>query len=88
MELCTKCKLNPRADADNNNPWCLGCRAEYMRGYNSTRKEMLKQKGFQEGMREMRTALANAFEEIRGTGAFSAQEVAAMIRQAPGPLLD
>ncbi len=88
MELCTKCKKNERADADNNNPWCKECRAQYAREYQAVRKEMLKQKGFQEGAREMRIALAKGFDDIRGTGSFSGPEIASMIMQAPGPTLD
>jgi hypothetical protein len=42
------------------------------------------QKGFHKGIAAMRNLLAQEFEKL-GSGNFSGLEVAALIRQAPGP---
>ncbi len=87
MEVCSKCKKNPRADADSTNPWCNPCKTEYAKEYQAIKKEMMKQRGFHEGVREMRTLLAGEFGKLGG-GSFSGYEIRELIMQAPGPTLD
>lgn len=88
IKMCSACGNAPRAAQDSTNPHCKGCRAVYARAYRQVSTEMTHAKAFREGVRAMKDLLANEFEQIRGTGAFGGQEIAAMIRQAPGPLLD
>jgi hypothetical protein len=87
LRMCSKegCP-NPRADADNSNPWCKEHRAEYQREYERTRLAKKERHGYAEGIRAMRELLASEFDQL-GYSQFTAMECAILIRNAPGPKL-
>jgi len=86
FERCPKCNLRPQAPGGTVK-WCLECRAEYQRNYQNGRTEMAKNKGFREGVKATKELLAREFEQFGGSQ-FSGDEIAALIRRAPGPKND
>ncbi len=85
FERCPKCKLRPASPGGNH--WCNECRAAYQREYRETELKMAKNKGFYEGVSATKELLAKEFERF-GSGSFSGDEIAQLIRQAPGPKHD
>ena len=83
-EMCSKCKEKPRADPDGTNPWCLDCRAKYMKEYRATVEGKAEAKGFARGARAMQEALAKSAEGM-GSGSLSGYEIASIIRDMPPP---
>jgi hypothetical protein len=83
---CAKCGIRPAGApaGQGGNKWCNECRAQWQRDYQDTRITMANNKGFYEGVKAMRDLLAQEFERL-GWGAFTGDEIALLIRQAPGP---
>lgn len=86
-KLCTKCDREPRVDQSEKatNRHCTKCRTEVARAYQSSKLEQENGKGFGRGVQAMRDLIAGEFYQ-QGSGMYSGYEIAALIRQAPGPL--
>lgn len=85
--MCSKCGERPRADATSTNPWCLECKAEYQREYVAKLKKQNAEQAFARGVAGMKKVLAAEFDRL-GSGSFDGYEIAALIRNAPGPKFD
>lgn len=85
--MCSKCGLNPRADANSTNPWCKDCQTKKMREYHATKLQMAQGSGFAQGVEAMRMALANEFGRA-GSGVFTGRQACAAISAAPAPRYD
>lgn len=85
VKMCSKCKQNPRADADGTNPWCLDCRADYQRAYNEGKAERLKDTGFSKGVEAMRRALLQAMGGLHPAGQTTNGLIVEWIRDFPTP---
>lgn len=79
---CSKC--GEERDTAGYPKWCRACRAKYKRDYEEIVKTMDKGNGFGQGVAAMRELLATEFEKF-GLGRFTGDEIATLIRQAPGP---
>lgn len=84
-ELCTKCGAT--RDREGYPKWCKACH----KAYKDEREDLIlareEKKGFAAGVRQTKETLAAEFERL-GSGSFDGYEIAGLIRQAPGPLLD
>lgn len=78
---------NPRADQsdDATNRHCKVHRSAAQAKYVATTLTQQHGKGFVQGVLAMRECLAHEFEQV-GSGNYDGYEIAALIRQAPGPL--
>jgi len=83
-ELCSKCKENPRADSDSNNPWCKPCRAKYAKEYADEKLTRERSKGFVAGVEAMVQTLATEFGR-HGRAQMTCREVEFAIRNSPRP---
>lgn len=81
---CTKCG-EPR-DTTGYPLWCKACRAKHKKESDEIRRDLLKSQAFRDGSEAMQEYLAAQFERY-GPGLFSGTEIAALIQQAPGPLV-
>ncbi len=82
--VCSKCKLNPRADVDGTNPWCNECRAKYAKEYKEMFVKRTTDQAFARGVEAMRQMLAGEFQRL-GIGQFTGFDVAHLIRGAIAP---
>lgn len=82
---CSRCEN--ALDTNGFPKWCKKCRAAYKREYDSLKAQMTEQRGFSAGVSAMRDILATEFERMIPFGnPLTAQTVAHLIRQAPGPM--
>jgi len=81
-ELCTKC--GQARDTIGYPKWCKACRSTYKREYAELKEGMSETRGYSAGISAMRDCAAREFDRL-GSGSFAAFEVAALIRQMPGP---
>lgn len=84
FELCSKCRLNPRADAESSNPWCKPCRAKYAKEYAQTKMMMERAKAFAAGAEAAMQMLAHEFGR-HGRVLITAGEIAQAIQASPRP---
>ena len=73
------------SDMASNHSWCKKCKADYQRGYEETKINMLEGKGFQLGVTAMRKMLADEFNRLPAGGILTCAEVAHAILFSPGP---
>lgn len=85
--LCSKdgCS-NPRADADNNNPWCKEHRAEYQRDYQARQLARKERHGWALGVQAMRDCICEELNRL-AFSSFEGREIRDIVRQMPGPKL-
>lgn len=83
MEIASCSKCEDALDTTGYPKWCKGCRAKYKRDYDKTKENLT----FGEGISAMRELLVGEFDKL-GSGSFSGYEIAQLISQAPGPMLD
>lgn len=82
--LCTKCNEHPRADLDNNNPWCNPCRAKYAKEYREMVIQRTSARAFSAGVEAMRKTLVAEFSRLQRV-AFTGAGVAYIVSNAPRP---
>jgi hypothetical protein len=83
---CSKCNGElDREGTEGTAHWCKGCRAKYQREYEATRKEIVRSKGFKEGVAAMREYLARNFRQYGTQGSFTGNEICGMILTCKGP---
>lgn len=87
LKMCTKCAKNPRVDQDDKatNRHCKECKTAATTAWQASKLEQQQGKGFVKGVQAMRDLLAEQFYNL-DTGMFTGYEIAALIRQALGPV--
>jgi hypothetical protein len=85
QKFCTKCKIHPKAGGPKDtNPWCLECRAAYLKEYRETLDWRAERRGLIRGIQAMREHIAAHFRQWAGR-AFMGGEVSSIIDSLPGP---
>ena len=82
--LCSKCKVNQRADAESSNPWCNACRTKYHKEYEASKLRQVVETSFVKGVRAAKKMLAEGFD-VHGSGMFEGREIATLILETKGP---